>query len=56
MPNLANMAFSSAAMPESNASQRAGPGANNLPLQLTSFVGRTYEIAEVKRLLMTTAS
>jgi predicted ATPase/DNA-binding CsgD family transcriptional regulator len=39
-------------MPESNAHQRARP--NKLPLQLTSFVGRTHEIGEVKQLLMTT--
>ncbi len=39
-------------MPESNAHQRARP--NKLSLQLTSFVGRTHEIGEVKQLLMTT--
>jgi len=38
-------------MPESNAHQRAKP--NKLPLQLTSFVGWTHEIGEVKQLLMT---
>jgi len=29
--------------------QRAGPG--NVPVELTSFAGRTGELAEVKRLL-----
>jgi non-specific serine/threonine protein kinase len=31
-----------------------GPGASNLPVELTSFVGRRQELREVKRLLTTT--
>jgi predicted ATPase/DNA-binding CsgD family transcriptional regulator len=41
-------------MPKSDAYQRAQPRPNNLPLQLTSFVGRMHEIAEIKRQLMNT--
>ena len=32
------------------------PATNNLPRQLTTFVGREHEIAEIKRLLKTTTS
>lgn len=41
-------------MPESSTPQPIQTSLTNLPLQLTSFIGRTPEIAEARRLLNTT--
>ena len=42
-------------MPDPGAEISAGSrGRDNLPTQVTSFVGREHEIAEVRRLLTTT--
>ena len=41
-------------MPDQEGSVAVNTPLNNLPLQLTSFVGRERELAEVARLLLTT--
>ena len=41
------------APPEGHAQPRAAPARNNLPLQLTTFVGRDQDVAQIKKLLQT---
>jgi non-specific serine/threonine protein kinase len=42
-------------MRNSNQNRRTAPSAQNLPIQLTSFVGREKEIAEINELLVSTS-